>query len=117
MTTSPVPLRRETPTLLIAAALALAAAVSLGLSRFSYALLLPPMRLDLGWSYLTAGTMNTVNAAGYLAGALWAPRWLRRFGARRTLLGGGFAAAVLLVAHGAFSGDAALYGKRPATAS
>ena len=38
-----------------AAALALGAAVSLGLSRFAYALLLPPMRADLGWSYLTAG--------------------------------------------------------------
>ena len=37
-----------------AAALALGAAVSLGLARFSYALLLPPMRADLGWSYLTA---------------------------------------------------------------
>ena len=30
--------------------LALAAAVSLGLARFSYALLLPPMRADLDWS-------------------------------------------------------------------
>ena len=52
--------------LLTAAALALGAAVSLGLARFSYALLLPPMRVDLGWNYLTAGAMNTVNAAGYL---------------------------------------------------
>ena len=61
-----------TPTrpLLAALALALAAAVSLGLARFSYALLLPPMRADLGWSYFTAGAMNTVNAAGYLVGAL-----------------------------------------------
>ena len=52
-----------------ALALSLGAAVSLGLARFSYALLLPPMRADLGWSYFTAGAMNTVNAAGYLAGA------------------------------------------------
>jgi hypothetical protein len=41
-------------TLAVAAALALANAVSLGLGRFSYALLLPPMRADLGWSYATA---------------------------------------------------------------
>ena len=60
--------RRESlPTLAVAAALALGSAISLGLARFSYALLLPPMRADLGWSYLTAGAMNTVNAAGYLA--------------------------------------------------
>ena len=41
---------------------------------FAYALLLPPMRADLAWSYTTAGAMNTVNAVGYLAGALMAPR-------------------------------------------
>ncbi|MEO6032988.1 MAG: YbfB/YjiJ family MFS transporter [Burkholderiaceae bacterium] len=97
------------PPLVIAAALALAAAVSLGLARFSYALLLPPMRTDLDWSYLTAGAMNTVNAAGYLAGALLTPSWLRRFGARRVLLGGGVAAAVLLAAHGATLVDSTLY--------
>lgn len=103
------PAHRELPTLAIAAALALAAAVSLGLARFSYALLLPPMRADLGWSYTTAGAMNTVNAAGYLAGALLAPGWLRRFGARRALLAGGVGSALLLAAHGAVTSDAALY--------
>ena len=36
---------------LTAFALSLGAAISLGLTRFSYALLLPPMRADLGWSY------------------------------------------------------------------
>ena len=85
----------------VAAALALAAAVSLGLARFSYALLLPAMRADLGWSYLTAGAMNTANAAGYLAGALAAPMMLARFGARAVLLAGGFATALLLSLHGA----------------
>jgi predicted MFS family arabinose efflux permease len=71
-----------------ALALALAAAVSLGLARFSYALMLPPMRADLAWSYTTAGAMNTVNAAGYLLGALLAPHWLARHDARRMMLGG-----------------------------
>jgi predicted MFS family arabinose efflux permease len=99
----------------VAAALALGAAVSLGLARFSYALLLPAMRADLGWSYFTAGAMNTVNAAGYLAGALWAPRWLARFDARRVLLAGGLASAALLAAHGGVRGDAALYALRFAT--
>jgi predicted MFS family arabinose efflux permease len=79
-----------------ALALALAAAVSLGLARFSYALLLPPMRADLAWSYTTAGAMNTVNAGGYLLGALLAPRWLARHDARRVMLIGGAAAALLL---------------------
>ena len=103
------PAPREHRTLVVAAALALAAAVSLGLARFSYALLLPPMRADLGWSYTVAGAMNTVNAAGYLAGALLAPGWLRRYGARRALLAGGVGSALLLAAHGAVTSDAALY--------
>jgi predicted MFS family arabinose efflux permease len=103
---------RARPTLAIAFALALAAAVSLGLARFSYALLLPPMRADLGWSYLTSGSMNTVNAAGYLAGALLMPLFLRRVGARRALLAGGLGAGVLLIAHGLVTGDLALYALR-----
>ena len=106
---------RSTSPLWTAAALALGAAVSLGLARFSYALLLPAMRADLGWSYLTAGAMNTVNAAGYLAGALLAPRWLARHDARALLLAGMFAAALLLAAHGLASSDAALYALRGAT--
>ena len=57
----------------VAAALALGSAIALGLGRFSYALLLQPMRTDLGWSYLTAGAMNTVNAGGYLVMATFGP--------------------------------------------
>jgi predicted MFS family arabinose efflux permease len=102
-----------TPRLLAtAAALALAAAVSLGLARFSYALLLPPMRADLGWSYFTAGAMNTVNAAGYLVGALLAPWAFRRLDARRVMLAGGAAAAGLLALHGLVRSDAALLALR-----
>jgi len=102
-------------TLWTAAALALGTAVSLGLARFSYALLLPPMRAELGWSYTTAGAMNTVNAAGYLIGALLAPRWLARHDARALMLAGLFAAVLLLAAHGLASGDAALYALRGLT--
>ncbi len=65
---------------LIALVLSLAAAISLGITRFAYGLLLPIMREDLGWSYLLAGAMNTANALGYLAGALSAPLLLRRNG-------------------------------------
>jgi predicted MFS family arabinose efflux permease len=106
---------RTLPTLVVAAALALAAAVSLGLARFSYALLLAPMRADLGWSYLTAGAMNTVNACGYLLGALVTPMALRRFGARAVLLAGSAATGLLLAAHGEVVTDLALYLLRLAT--
>ena len=89
-------------------ALSLGAAVSLGLARFSYALLLPPMRDDLGWSYLVAGAMNTANAAGYLAGALAAPLLLRRLGAARAFALGMVWTALVLTAHALAVGDAAL---------
>ncbi|MEO8311993.1 MAG: YbfB/YjiJ family MFS transporter [Caldimonas sp.] len=100
---------RPLPTLVVAAALALGSAVSLGLARFSYALLLPPMRADLGWSYFVAGAMNTVNAAGYLVGALAAPSLLRRFGPRSAFLAGIAVTALALLGHGLVADDAALY--------
>lgn len=57
-------------TVLVVAGLALGPAVALGLARFSYALLLPPMRTDLHWTYAAAGFSNTANAVGYLLGAM-----------------------------------------------
>jgi predicted MFS family arabinose efflux permease len=60
--------------------LSLAPTVGLGIGRFAYSLVLPDMRNTLGWSYSVAGFMNTVNAAGYLAGALAAAALTRRFG-------------------------------------
>jgi predicted MFS family arabinose efflux permease len=108
--TDQAPIQR-TP-LLLAFALALAAAVSLGLARFSYALLLPPMRSELHWSYFTAGAMNTANAAGYLAGALLAPRWFAHRDALAVLVAGGLATSAILVAHAFAPDDAVLYALR-----
>jgi predicted MFS family arabinose efflux permease len=61
-------------------ALSLAPTIGLGIGRFAYALVLPDMRDSLHWSYSAAGFMNTINAVGYLAGALLASRMIRRFG-------------------------------------
>ena len=70
------------------------------------------MRADLGWSYFTAGAMNTLNAVGYLIGALLAPRWLARHDARRVLLAGGIGSGLILAAHGAVLGEAPLFALR-----
>ena len=80
----------------VALALSLGAAVSLGITRFAYALLLPPMRADLGWSYTLAGAMNTVNALGYLLGALATPALLRRWSPGALLLGGSVLATLFM---------------------
>ena len=85
-----------TPVIRIAIALSMGAALSLGIARFAYGLLLPPMRADLGWSYALAGAMNTSNAAGYLLGALATPLLLRRFSPGAVLMAGSLMASLLL---------------------
>ena len=85
------------PTLKLAAALSLGSAIALGLARFAYALLLPAMKLDLGWSFAQAGAMNTANALGYLLGALAFPRLARRWSAG-ALFAAGCASTALLMA-------------------
>ena len=86
----------------LAVALSMGAAVSLGITRFAYALLLPPMRGDLGWSYTLAGAMNTVNALGYLLGALATPVLLRRVAPGAVLLAGAVLATVFMGLSGFF---------------
>lgn len=88
--------------LVLALVLSLAAAVSLGITRFAYGLLLPPMRQDLNWSYALAGGMNTANAVGYLLGALSAPWLMRVRGTAQLLVGGSVLAAFFMAASGFF---------------
>ena len=76
--------------------LSLAPTIGLGIGRFAYALVLPDMRDALGWSYSAAGFMNTINAVGYLAGALLASRMIRRFGLPQTVRWGTLAAITSL---------------------
>ena len=89
--------------LALAAALSLGAAVSLGITRFAYGLLLPTMRSDLGWSYTLAGAMNTLNAVGYLLGALATPWLLRRTTPTRLLVPGSLLASIFMAGSGFFT--------------
>jgi predicted MFS family arabinose efflux permease len=97
---------------LTAFALSLGAAISLGLTRFSYALLLPPMRADLGWTYLLSGSMNTGNALGYFIGALVTPALMRRRGAHQALVGGAVLAGVFMMLSGFVVDTHLLIGQR-----
>ncbi len=84
--------------------LSLAPTVGLGIGRFAYALVLPDMRDSLAWSYSAAGFMNTINAAGYLIGALFASELIRRFGLAASVRWGTLA-CVLSLALCAVSGN------------
>lgn len=97
-------LRQQTDSklLLLAGALSAAAAVSLGVTRFAYGLLLPAMRDDLSWSYTLSGAMNTSNALGYFLGALATSRVIAHWGPGRSVVWGGLLAAVLMWMPGFF---------------
>ena len=84
--------------------LSLAPTVGLGIGRFAYALVLPDMRELLGWSYSAAGFMNTINAVGYLAGALTASSLIKRFGLAPSVIWG-TAACVASLALCALTGN------------
>lgn len=101
--------------LMLAMALSLGSAIALGLARFSYALLLPPMRLDLAWNFAQAGAMNTANAFGYLLGALAFSRLSMRVASRTLFVAGCVLTAVLMAASGATVDTDALLALRVAT--
>ena len=80
----------------IVAGLAMAPAVAQGFGRFAYALVLPAMRDELGWSWADAGAMGTANAIGYLIGAILAATLARHFGAKRVFSASLAAASVTI---------------------
>lgn len=90
MHTEPALLANGTISALILRALSLSmgAAIALGLARFSYALLLPPMKADLHWTFAQAGALNTSIGVGYLLGALAFPLLSRHVPIDRLFLGG-----------------------------
>lgn len=85
-------------------ALSLGPAVANAFARFAYALLLPAMRSELGLSYSQAGSLNTANALGYLAGAVFAARYVSRLGNRRLFCTGMVITVLALVGSG-LAGD------------
>jgi predicted MFS family arabinose efflux permease len=78
--------------------LSLAPAVTTGIARFSYGLVLPAMRQDLSWTYTEAGWINTANAIGYLMGSLLALMFVAKLGPRRLFVGGMIVTTLALLA-------------------
>lgn len=105
---TPVPPVRCHP-VATALALSLAAAIALGMTRFSYALLMPPMRADLSWSYFLAGAMNSGNALGYFIGALATPKLMQRLGVWHLLVAGSVIASLFMLATGIVTSNSLLF--------
>ncbi|MER8012470.1 YbfB/YjiJ family MFS transporter [Streptomyces sp. NPDC094149] len=93
---------------LTALGLAAGPVVALGFTRFAYALLLPPMRTELGWSYAAAGGLNTANALGYIIGAGSGAWWSKRFGPGKAFMWGMVISALALLGSGASGNFTAL---------
>lgn len=70
--------------------------LNVGLARFTYGVMLPSLRRDLGLDYFASGSLNAIHLAGYLIGTLLAPSLARRLPAWRMAR-----AAHLIVAAGA----------------
>jgi predicted MFS family arabinose efflux permease len=72
----------------VALAGALVLAAVLGIGRFAYSPLLPPMQDALGWSVAQAGDVASANYLGYVLGALAASALAQRTGRRFWLFAG-----------------------------
>lgn len=100
--------------ILRALSLSMGAAIALGIARFSYALLLPPMKADLHWTFAQAGSLNTSLGFGYLIGALAFPLIARHVSANRLFLGGCILTSVCMAMPGVAYGFDALMAQRAA---
>jgi predicted MFS family arabinose efflux permease len=105
---------REKRDWLVALGLATAPVVALGFSRFAYALLLPPMKHDMHWTFTQAGGMNTANAVGYVLGAITAAWAARHLTTGRAFLWSFLLSAAVLLASGLTSSYVALIALRSA---
>ena len=92
------------PRIWVVAALSLGPAVANSFARFAYALLLPAMRAELSLNYSQAGSLNTANALGYLAGALFTMGYVSRMGNRRVFCVGMVVTVLALVGSGLAGG-------------
>ena len=84
----------------IAICLSLGVTVANAFARFAYALVLPAMRGELGWTYAQAGWLNTANAIGYLLGAILTRIVIAGVGNRSLFIGGVLLTALAILATG-----------------
>ena len=59
--------------------LVLGVTVTNGFARFTYGLMLPAMQAEMNWNYMQAGWLGTINALGYIVGAVFTMLFCKNF--------------------------------------
>ena len=96
--------RNEPSALPVALAGTLLLTAAMGIGRFAYTPLLPPLREALGWSLAAAGDVASANFLGYLLGALLAAPLAQRGSRTRWLLAGMLGSALTTALGGVVDG-------------
>ena len=99
----------------VLATASLAVFAALGLGRFGYAALLPPMQADLGLSNTEAGALASWNLGAYVVVAVAAGLLSTRVGARRLVPVGLLVTGLAMVATGLAGGMVSASAARAAT--
>ena len=80
--------------------LLLGVTVTNGFARFAYGLLLPAMQAEMDWNYAQAGWLSTVNALGYIVGAISTMFLVQKFASEKLFAFGLITTSVVLLMTG-----------------
>lgn len=97
---------------LILLGLLLGVTVTNGFARFAYGLMLPAMQTQMEWNYAQAGWLNTVNALGYILGAVSTMLLVQRFASAKLFAFGLITTSIVLFMTGVFPALEAQYALR-----
>ena len=76
--------------------LVLGVTVTNGFARFSYGLMLPAIQAELNWNYMQAGWLGTINAIGYIVGAVFTMLLVQKFPSKYLFAAGLISTSVTL---------------------
>ena len=82
--------------------LLLGVTITNGFARFAYGLLLPAMQVEMGWNYSQAGWLSTINALGYILGAILTMIMVRKIDSQKLFAFGLTTTSFVLTTTGLF---------------
>ena len=83
--------------------LLLGVTITNGFARFAYGLLLPAMQVEMAWNYSQAGWLSTINAFGYILGAILTMIMVRKISSQKLFAFGLTTTSVVLTLTGLFT--------------